>query len=224
MEALWLFVSLIVYIMLCVVGLSAGNNQSADNKYGKEAPSDFEKAFQKRMGRSPVAYLRAKIEAGSDMDSVRYLFGVLEAEISKKSKCCSRGFDYYYQKAMQLQMRKTVEDSSEGQPVSPESVVSKDFAKSQMIGKDRFLQQYGRFLQQLASDPDFMEFVQVLRQKLSGKEVTDTQAANRCIADYFYENRANERFPVVADIVLGVLSYGKQASAHISIYYAMYFY
>ena len=44
------------------------------------------------------------------------------------------------------------------------------------------------------------------------------------IADYFYLKKANERFQEVQEIVKGVVAYGKQASAHISIYYAMYLY
>jgi hypothetical protein len=48
--------------------------------------------------------------------------------------------------------------------------------------------------------------------------------ANRQIADYFFKNQANERFSMVKVIVEAVLKYGKQASAHISIYYAMYLY
>ena len=40
--------------------------------------------------------------------------------------------------------------------------------------------------------------------------------------DMFYTNKANEKYPEVKVIVEKVLAYGKQASAHISIYYAMF--
>ena len=74
----------------------------------------------------------------------------------------------------------------------------------------------------LAGNRDFMAFVEKLRQQLAGEETTNTREANKRIADYFYTNKANERFSEVKAIVEAVLTYGKQASAHISIYYAMF--
>jgi hypothetical protein len=102
--------------------------------------------------------------------------------------------------------------------------VSKTFASSQLIGGERFIRSYGDLLQRLSENADFRSFVYLLRMELNGKEISDTKAANRRIADYFYTNKANERFPEVQEIVNGVVAYGKQASAHISIYYAMYLY
>jgi hypothetical protein len=100
--------------------------------------------------------------------------------------------------------------------------ITKSFAISQLIGKERFLDQYGSQLKTLAENGDFMSFVAVLRQQLAGQETTNTREANKRIADYFYINKANERFSEVKAIVEAVLAYGKQASAHISIYYAMF--
>ena len=102
--------------------------------------------------------------------------------------------------------------------------VTKGFAASQLIGGNRFLQCYDTQLKRLAGNQEFKRFVQVLQKELSGREVTDTKKANRRIADYFYIHKANEKFPEVQEIVAGVLAYGKQASAHISIYYAMFLY
>ena len=105
-----------------------------------------------------------------------------------------------------------------------ERVVTKEFAASQLIGGDRFLKNYGKQMESLASNYDFKRFVRVLERELSGHEMTDTKNANRRIADYFYKNQANEKFPQVQSIVKNVVTYGKQASAHISIYYAMFLY
>ena len=106
----------------------------------------------------------------------------------------------------------------------PQIKVTKEFAASQLIGGDRFLKAYGDRLKSLSANSEFRTFVALLRMELNGKEVTDTTTANKRIADYFYQNKANERFPEVQEIVNGVVNYGKQASAHISIYYAMYLY
>ena len=69
-----------------------------------------------------------------------------------------------------------------------------------------------------------MKFVREIRLLLSGKEVSNTPEANKQIADYFYKSHANEQFSEVKEITEAVRAYGKQASAHISIYYAMYLY
>jgi hypothetical protein len=103
-------------------------------------------------------------------------------------------------------------------------IITKEFAASQLIGGNRFLQSYEKQLKSLAVNQEFRNFLLSLRKELSGREVTDTRNANRRIADYFYINKANEKFPEVEEIVRGVVTYGKQASAHISIYYAMYLY
>lgn len=102
--------------------------------------------------------------------------------------------------------------------------ITKEFAASQLIGGERFIQSYEKQLKSLAVNQEFRNFLLVLRKELSCREVTDTRNANRRIADYFYINRANEKFPEVEEIVRGVVTYGKQASAHISIYYAMFLY
>lgn len=102
--------------------------------------------------------------------------------------------------------------------------VTKEFAKTQLIGQDRFIEAYHPILKELALSRNFTTFVMQLREELNGLELTDTKEANRRIASYFYFNNANDRFPEVKEIVKGVTAYGKQASAHISIYYAMYIY
>ena len=178
----------------------------------------FEKAFEERLGQNPTDYITNKIASGSDIGAIRNLFDIMAAEIELRSRCKSPGFDYYYEKALSKQILKPV--------VLPgaHARITKSFAMSQLIGKERFLNQYGSQLKVLAENGDFIRFVTELRQQLAGQEVTNTREANKRIADYFYINKANERFSEVKAIVEAVLAYGKQASAHISIYYAMYLY
>jgi len=110
------------------------------------------------------------------------------------------------------------------EPPKVQRRITKSFVVSQLIGKERFLNQYDSLLKFLASNKEFINFIKPLRQDLDSTGAGDTKIVNRRVADYFYINKANEKFPEVKAIVEAVLSYGKQASAHISIYYAMYLY
>lgn len=178
----------------------------------------FEKAFEERLGQDPTTYVLNKIATGSDIGAIRNLFDIMAAEIELRSRCKSPGFDYYYEKALSKQILK---------PTAKPSVhtqITKAFVISQLIGKERFIDQYGPTLKILAENREFMDFVTVLRQQISGQETTNTREANKRVADYFYINQANENFPEVKTIVEAVLTYGKQSSAHISIYYAMFLY
>lgn len=178
----------------------------------------FAKAFEERLGQDPTNYVLSKMATGSSISAIRNLFDILAAEIELHNRCKSPGFDYYYEKALSKQILEPVEE-----PISKPKI-TKIFAVSQLIGKERFLNQYDTLLKSLAMDKEFTSFITSLRQELAGQEVTNTRAANMRIADYFHANKANERFPNVKTIVTAVLAYGKQSSAHISIYYAMYFY
>lgn len=100
--------------------------------------------------------------------------------------------------------------------------MTRAFAESQLIGRDEFMWAYGTLLMQLHGDAEFMSFIYRLRRRLNGAELTHTRAANKEIMNAFYYSDANGRFAPVREIVDQVKSYGKQASAHISIYYAMY--
>ena len=179
----------------------------------------FEIAFEKRLGRFPVDYIAEKIANGSDERSIRYLFDILSAEIGSQNRCKSLGFDYYYKQALLIQPPSTPQPTESTLPK-----ITRGFAASQLIGKERFLTQYRLPLRALSDNREFMQFIGDLRKQLAGLEIRNTPVANRQIADYFYKNHANDRFPEVREIVEAVLHYGKQASAHISIYYAMYLY
>ena len=64
-------------------------------------PKVFETAFQKRLGQSPTEYLIEKIQRGSDLSSLEYLFDIVSAEIAMKNHCTCRGFAYYHAKAQE---------------------------------------------------------------------------------------------------------------------------
>ncbi len=115
------------------------------------------------------------------------------------------------------------QESVEVQKVSNESGIDlTSFAKTQLIGGNRFIESYKTDLHNLHMNPRFMEEMFVLRKKFNGREITDARNVNKEIADYFYKNNLNEKYPQVNSITQKVRNYGKQASAHISIYYAMF--
>ena len=203
---------IIVCIILAVFLSNVSNNKDTDDTM------TFETAFKNRVGQDPTSYVASKLSSGSDLGAIRYLFDIIAAEVEVKSKRKSPGFDFYYKKVLSEQPPKDVEATST--QLRP----TKAFVVSELIGKERFLKEYDEQLKRLAADQEFMRFVMELRRELAGRETTDKKAANKRIADYFYENKANERFSEVSSIVARVVFYGKQASAHISIYYAMYLY
>lgn len=203
-------------IMVCIIFVVIIFNASNDK--GSNDTMTFETAFKNRVGQDPTSYVASKLASGSDLSAIRYLFDIIAAEVEVKSKRKSPGFDFYYKKALSKQPIKAVETTS------TQFRPTKAFVISELIGKERFLKEYDDQLKKLASNQEFMRFVMELRKELAGREATDKKCANKHIADYFYVNKANERFSEVNSIVARVVSYGKQASAHISIYYAMYLY
>ena len=59
-------------------------------------PKVFEDAFEKNLGQHPADYLIEKLQGGSSVSSIEYLFDILSADIAMKNHCTSKGFDYYY--------------------------------------------------------------------------------------------------------------------------------
>lgn len=117
------------------------------------------------------------------------------------------------------QQNEFVETKSET-PKTEDDLVS--FAQTQLIGGNRFVESYKKDLHNLHMNPRFMEEMFALRKIFNGREITDTKNVNKEIADYFYKNNLNEKYAQVNSITQKVRNYGKQASAHISIYYAMF--
>lgn len=195
---------------------------SRKKKKTKTTPSvkavSFARAFEERLGQDPTTYVLNKMAGGSDIGAIRNLFDIMAAELELRKHCKSPGFDYYYEKVLSKQMLTLSE------PPKVQQRITKSVVISQLIGKERFLNQYDSLLKVLAKNKEFMSFIATLRQDLAGVQHGNIKSTNMQVADYFYKNKANERFPEVKAIVDAVLLYGKQASAHISIYYAMYLY
>ena len=74
-------------------------------------PKVFEEAFEKNLGQHPADYLIEKLQGGSSVSSVEYLFDILSADIAMKNHCTCKGFDYYYmiaQERMKTMRKRTV--------------------------------------------------------------------------------------------------------------------
>lgn len=59
-------------------------------------PNFFVEAFIKRLGRTPNEYINEKINSGSQIDAVKYLFNIIAAEISNQNDCKFFDFNYFY--------------------------------------------------------------------------------------------------------------------------------
>ncbi len=62
----------------------------------KSSINIFNDAFKERLGRTPYEYIYKKIDTGSQIDDIRYLFNIIAAEISQKNNCRYFAFDYFY--------------------------------------------------------------------------------------------------------------------------------
>lgn len=50
-------------------------------------PIVFETAFEKKLGQTPIDYLISKVQGGSSVSSIEYLFDIVSAEIAIKNNC-----------------------------------------------------------------------------------------------------------------------------------------
>lgn len=62
----------------------------------KSSINIFIDAFKNRLGRTPYEYIYKKIDAGSQIDDISYLFNIIAAEISRNNNCRYFDFDYFY--------------------------------------------------------------------------------------------------------------------------------
>lgn len=75
---------------------SSARNKKAKIPPVSKNPKVFEDAFEKNLGQNPVDYLIEKLQGGSSVSSVEYLFDILSADIAMKNHCTCKGFDYYH--------------------------------------------------------------------------------------------------------------------------------
>lgn len=55
----------------------------------------FEKAFVYRFGQTPLEWIKAKVENGSELSAIEYLYDITSAALSQKYSCRAPDFDYY---------------------------------------------------------------------------------------------------------------------------------
>jgi len=73
-----------------------GKSRKSGNPPIRKDPKVFEQAFESKLGQTPVDYLIAKIQSGSSVSSISYLFDIIAAEITIENHCDNIEFDYYY--------------------------------------------------------------------------------------------------------------------------------
>ena len=74
-------------------------------------PKVFEDVFERSLGQHPADYLIEKLQGGSTVSSIEYLFDILSADIAMKNNCTYKGFDYYHiiaQERMKAMRKRTV--------------------------------------------------------------------------------------------------------------------
>ena len=75
------------------------------------SPEAFEGAFYHRLGQTPTGWVKTKVENGSPLDSIQYLFELNADAIAKQYYCCPQPFDVYYKKYLKTKEVKPVAKS-----------------------------------------------------------------------------------------------------------------
>ena len=60
------------------------------------SPKAFEDAYLQRLGQTPVEWIKTKIETGSNLNTIKYLFEINAAAIAQKRHCRAQTFERYY--------------------------------------------------------------------------------------------------------------------------------
>ena len=118
-------------------------------------PKVFEKAFEIRLGQTPVDYLIAKIKSGSSFSSISYLFDIVAAEIVMKNHCVNKGFDYYYALALERleAMRKHIEHNKLVRDKIPQIIeASGKTCVTEVLSQDDYLRELDRKLSEELSE------------------------------------------------------------------------
>lgn len=63
-------------------------------------PRVFELRFRDRIGQTPIEWVATKMESGSPLSSVKYLFEITAAAIAQKNNCEAQSFECYYSQLM----------------------------------------------------------------------------------------------------------------------------
>ncbi len=115
----------------------------------------FEKAFESRLGQTPVDYLIAKIQNGSSVSSISYLFDIIAAEIAIKNHCVSKGFDHYYALALERMeaMKKHIEHNKLVRDKIPQIIeASGRTCVTEVLSQEDYLRELDRKLSEELSE------------------------------------------------------------------------
>ena len=118
-------------------------------------PKVFEKAFEIRLGQTPVDYLIAKIQSGSSFSSISYLFDIVAAEIAMKNHCVNKGFDHYYALAQERleAMKKHIEHNKLVRDKIPQIIeASGKTCVTEVLSQEDYLRELDRKLSEELSE------------------------------------------------------------------------
>ena len=71
-------------------------------------PKVFEESFRKRLGQTPVEWVATKVESGSPISSIQYLFEISAAAIAQRNYCAPQSFERYYNQYLKKERTKGV--------------------------------------------------------------------------------------------------------------------
>ncbi len=75
---------------------SRQSNKEEQNHYPNPSKAAFEDAFEKRIGQTPLEWVRSKVEGGSPIDSIHYLFQITSSAVAKEYDCVQWDFEEFY--------------------------------------------------------------------------------------------------------------------------------
>ncbi len=76
------------------------------------APEYFENAFYKCLGQHPLEWVRVKMEGGSDIGAVSYLYEISASEIARMNNCVAVSFEYYHSRYLETMEKPTMSNTS----------------------------------------------------------------------------------------------------------------
>lgn len=132
-----------------------GKSKISSNPPINKDPKVFEKAFETRLGQTPVDYLIAKIQSGSSVSSISYLFDIVAAEIALKNHCVNKGFDHYYALAQERMetMKKHIEHNKLVRDRIPQIIeASGKTCVTEVLSQEDYLRELDRKLSEELSE------------------------------------------------------------------------
>lgn len=132
-----------------------GKSKKSINTPISKDPKVFESAFETKLGQAPVDYLIAKIQGGSSVSSISYLFDIVAAEIVMKNHCVSKGFEFYYALAQERMeaMKKHIEHNKLVRDKIPQIIeASGKTCVTKVLSQEDYLRELDRKLNEELSE------------------------------------------------------------------------